>query len=181
MHNLRPAALGATCFRIANQARTARDMRRPTLQARPAFSYRRDLAVPRFDDRSPIVIMDGRCALCTRGARLICRLDRRGEFKIVPTQSHLGCAILCHYGLNAANPASWLYLEDGKAYGSMEAIVRVGKRLGGWCRSVQVLRIMPGFLQDWLYRRLALNRYRLFGRADLCAVPDPDLRRRLLL
>jgi len=156
-------------------------MRRLKLQARPAFSYRRDKAVPPFDDRPPIVFVDGQCALCTRGARLICRLDRRGEFKIVPTQSDLARAILCHYGLNAVDPASWLYLEDGKAYGSMDAIVRVGRRLGGWCRSVHVLRIIPGFLQDWLYQRLARNRYRLFGRTDLCAVPDPDLRRRLLL
>jgi predicted DCC family thiol-disulfide oxidoreductase YuxK len=156
-------------------------MRRPKLQARPAFSYRRDPAVPRFDDRSPIVIMDGRCVLCTRGARLICRLDRAGEFKIVPIDSDLARAILCHYGVHPTDPASWLYLEDGTAYGSIEAIIRVGTRLGGWCRSVQLLRIIPGFLQDWLYRRLALNRYRLFGRTDLCAVPDPDLRRRLLL
>jgi predicted DCC family thiol-disulfide oxidoreductase YuxK len=107
-------------------------MRRLKLQARPAFSYRRDLAVPRFDDHSPIVIMDGQCALCTRGARLICRLDRRGEFKIVPSHCDLA-RVLCHYGVNAAAPAIWLYLEDGKAYGSMEAIVRVGSRLGGWC------------------------------------------------
>src|SRR5262245_28472622 len=89
-------------------------MRRLNLQARPAFSYRRDKAVPPFDDRPPIVFVDGQCALCTRGARLICRLDRRGDFKIVPTQSELARAILCHYGLNAVDPASWLYLEDGK-------------------------------------------------------------------
>src|SRR5262245_47618434 len=104
MHYLRPPSPRATCYRIANQARTARDMRRRKLQARPAFSYRRDKAVPSFDDRSPIVIMDGQCALCTRGARLICRLDRRGEFKIVPTHSDLARAILCHYGLNTIDP-----------------------------------------------------------------------------
>jgi len=95
--------------------------------------------------------------------------------------SALGRAILAHYGLNCENPASWLYLEEGKAYGSMEAVIRVGTRLGGRWRSVALLRLLPPRARDWLYRWLAANRYRLFGRADMCAAPDPELRRRLLL
>jgi predicted DCC family thiol-disulfide oxidoreductase YuxK len=157
------------------------DMDSPGLEVRAAYSYRNDMAVPCFDDSSPIVFMDGLCALCTRAARLICKFDRRGVFKISPTGSDLGRAILAHYGLNSENPASWLYLEEGKAYGSMEAVIRVGKRLGGWCRSVELLRLLPGRLQNRLYQCLADNRFRLFGRADMCAVPDPELQRRLLL
>ena len=106
------------------------DMDSPGLKVRAAYSYRNDMAVPRFDDDlSPIVFMDGLCALCTRAARLICRFDRRGVFKISPTRSDLGRAILAHHGLNSENPASWLYLEEGKAYGSMDAMIRVGTRL----------------------------------------------------
>jgi predicted DCC family thiol-disulfide oxidoreductase YuxK len=157
------------------------DMGSPALKVRAAYSYRDDTAVPRFDDSSPIVFMDGQCALCTRAARLICKFDRRNVFKISPTASDLGRAILAHYGLNCENPASWLYLEEGKAYGSMEAVIRVGTRLGGRWRSVALLRLLPPRARDWLYRWLAANRYRLFGRADMCAAPDPELRRRLLL
>jgi predicted DCC family thiol-disulfide oxidoreductase YuxK len=153
----------------------------PGLEVRAAYSYRNDMAVPCFDASSPIVFMDGLCALCTRAARLICKFDRRGVFKISPTGSDLGRAILAHYGLNSEHPASWLYLEEGKAYGSMEAVIRVGKRLGGWGRSVELLRLLPGRLQNRLYQCLADNRFRLFGRADMCAVPDPELQRRLLL
>ena len=151
------------------------------LMAREAFSYRKDSSVPRFDDTSPIVFMDGLCALCTGAARLISRFDRRGEFRIAPIGSDLGRAVLSHYGLDPADPTTWLYLEDGKAYASMEAIIRVGTRLGGSCRCVQALRLLPGVLQERLYRALARHRYRLFGRRELCAAPDPELRRRLLL
>jgi predicted DCC family thiol-disulfide oxidoreductase YuxK len=151
------------------------------LKAREAFSYRRDISVPRFDDANPIVFMDGLCTLCTAAARLICRFDRRGEIRISPIGGDLAHAVLGHYGLDPTDPASWLYLEDGKAYASMEAIVRVGRRLGGWCRCVEVLRLLPSAVQESLYRHLARHRYRLFGRQDLCAAPDPELRRRLLL
>jgi len=73
------------------------DMGSPALKVRAAYSYRDDTAVPRFDDSSPIVFMDGQCALCTRAARLICKFDRRNVFKISPTASDLGRAILAHY------------------------------------------------------------------------------------
>jgi predicted DCC family thiol-disulfide oxidoreductase YuxK len=61
-----------------------------------------------------------------------------------------------------------------------EAVLHAGRRFGGIGRLTQILRIAPRPLRDWLYRKLARNRYRLFGRADLCALPDPAFQRRLL-
>lgn len=148
--------------------------------AREPFSYRLDPAVPDFDDSGPVVFMDGDCALCSLGARVIARLDRRGEFRICPIKTDLGAAILAHYGLAPRDPATWLYLEDGKAHGSLDAMIAVGRRTGGVGRLLAPLRLLPLGLRNWLYRRIALNRYALFGRARLCELPDPGLRARLL-
>ena len=52
-------------------------------------------------------------------------------------------------------------------------------RLGGVGRLATALRILPRSLREWLYRRIARNRYR-FGRTDMCATPDAGLRRRLM-
>ena len=150
------------------------------LLAKAAHSYRDDPAVPAFDDTAPIVIVDGECVLCTRSARLLSRLDKSGAFRICPSQSRLGSAILVHYGLDPADPDTWLYLVGGRAYSSMDAIIRVGWRVGGIGRAAVVLRVLPRFVRDWLYRRVARNRYRLFGRTDMCALPDEGLRRRLI-
>jgi predicted DCC family thiol-disulfide oxidoreductase YuxK len=149
------------------------------LSAREAYSYRGDEAVPAFDDSGPIVFMDGECVLCTRGAQMIARRDRAGTFRICPIKSPLGRSVMNHYGLDADDPESWLYLVDGRAYTSLDAIIRVGRRLGGWGRLLGALLVLPRPAQDWLYRRIALNRY-LAGRTDMCAVPDPALKRRLI-
>lgn len=146
----------------------------------PAFSYRSDTAVPDFDDRGPVVVMDGDCALCTFGARLIDRFDHRLEFRICPAATALGQALLAHYGLNPTDPESWLLLQDGRAYVSFDAMIRAGRRVGGPGWLLQPFRALPRGVQDRLYRRLARNRYRLFGGADLCALPDPGLRARLI-
>lgn len=147
---------------------------------RETHSYRHDPAVPAFDDSGPVVFMDGDCALCTRTARLIARLDRSKMFRICPIQSRTGSAVLQHYGLDGDDPESWLYLADGEAYVSLDAFIRAGTRLGGIGWLMQVLRLLPRPAQDWLYRKIAQNRIRLFGRTDMCAVPDPDLRARLI-
>lgn len=144
------------------------------------YSFRTDPAVPQFDDSAPLAVMDGECAICSWGARMIHRLDRSGTVRISPVQSPLGAALLRHYGLDPADPASWLFIDQGVAHADFEAVLHVGRRFGGMARLVGILRILPRPWRDWLYRRLARNRYALFGRGDLCAVPDPGLLKRIL-
>ena len=74
------------------------------LRTRPLYSYRDDPTVPHFDDRAPIAIMDGDCALCASGARAIAKLDRERVFRIGRTQSALGAALVRHYGLEPEDP-----------------------------------------------------------------------------
>ena len=150
------------------------------LAVRDAYSYRADKAVPPFEDSGPVVFMDGDCVLCTAGARAIARTDRAGEFRICPIQSSLGQSILKHYGLKPDDPDSWLYLVDGHAYTSLDAIIRAGCRMGGWGWLLAPLAILPRPVQDWLYARVARNRYRLFGRTNMCTIQDAELKRRLL-
>lgn len=124
-------------------------------------------------------VMDAHCALCARGARWIARNDRKGEFKIVPIQSALGRDLLIRNGLDPDDPTSWLFIENGHAFQSLDAVIRVGWRLGGPWKALALLRILPRSWQDKLYHAVARRRY-LLGRADLCHLPDPDVRARLV-
>lgn len=146
---------------------------------RKPYSYRDDADVPAFGDGGPLAVMDGHCTVCSLGARAIARLDRRERFRICPVQSETGSALVRHYGLTTDDPETWLFLDNGQAWSGMEAIIRIGERLGGLGRLATGLRILPRALREWLYRRIAHNRYR-FGQTDMCAVPDERLRRRLM-
>jgi predicted DCC family thiol-disulfide oxidoreductase YuxK len=151
------------------------------LLERDVFSYRQDSAVPEFLASDVFTVMDEKCSLCARGAAWIARNDHAHEFSIVPLQSDLGDALMRHYGLDPADPTSWLYLENGHAYSSLDAFIRVGQRLGGVWNGLVILNILPRSFQDLLYRFVARNRYRLFGSTDLCTLPDPDVRKRLVI
>lgn len=147
----------------------------------PPYSYRQDVDIPAFSDQGPITVMDAHCAICARGARWIAHNDGKKEFKIIPLQSPLGNALMRHYGMDPDDPLSWLYLENGKAYSSLDAAIRVSQRLGGIWSSLVILKIIPRRLQDWLYGLVARNRIKIFGTADLCNMPDPEVQKRLLI
>jgi predicted DCC family thiol-disulfide oxidoreductase YuxK len=128
----------------------------------------------------PIAVMDATCALCSWGARMIHRLDRTGEIKIAPIQSQTGAALMRDHGLDPLDPDSWLFIADGKVWRDFDAVIHLGARAGGLGRVCEVLRLLPRPLRDWLYQRVARNRYAMFGRGDMCALPDPAFRARLL-
>lgn len=145
------------------------------------YAYRDDPAVPDFPDDAPVLFIDGNCALCSRWARIIARRDRTGLLKLCPVQTPLGRAVLAHFGLDPDDPASWLFLENGLGLGSMEGVSAAARHLGGWPRWLApLLMLPPRLMRDWLYRRIARNRYAVFGKADLCALPDPVLRAKLI-
>ena len=144
------------------------------------FSFRDDPAVPRFDVPEHFAVMDASCGLCARGAAWIARNDAQEKFRIVPVQSELGAALLRHYGMDPEDPLSWLYVGEGQPYTSLDAIIRVGRELGGIWKMLAVLNVLPRGAQDYLYGIMARNRYRFLGRKSFCDMPDPGIQSRIL-
>ncbi len=147
---------------------------------RKPYSFLDDPSVPGFDWRVPLAVMDGECALCAFGARIIDRLDRAKEIRIATIETALGRALLEHYGLRATAPDSWLFIEDGVAHEGFDAMICVGRRTGGIGHGLRLLGVLPKPLRAGLYGWIARNRYRLFGRKRMCDLPSESLRARLV-
>ena len=81
------------------------------------------------------------------------------------------------HALEPDDPETWLLVENGQAWSGMDAIIRIGTRLGGIGRIWEVMRVLPRPARKWVCRRIARNR---FGTIDMCAIPDPELTRRLM-
>ncbi|MFM9939144.1 MAG: thiol-disulfide oxidoreductase DCC family protein [Hyphomicrobiaceae bacterium] len=150
------------------------------LSAAPPYSYRADAAVPAFADDRPLIVFDGVCVLCSGFARFVARHDRHRQFQFTAAQSRLGQALFRHYGLDPVNYETNLLVEDGRAFGKLDAFAAIMQRLGGAGRLAGVVRVLPRGLSDWAYDRIAQNRYRLFGRSATCVMPDATWRDRVI-
>ena len=146
----------------------------------PPYSYRTDPAVPAFPDDRALVVFDGVCVLCSGFARFILKRDKQFVFRLATAQSPLGQALYRHYGLDPNEFESNLVLVDGRAYARLDTGAVVAARLGGPWRALGLLRLLPRVLGDWLYDRVARNRYALFGRTEHCMLPPPQWRDRFI-
>lgn len=146
----------------------------------PAYSYRADPAVPPFADDKPVIVFDGVCVLCSSFARFVARHDRARVFRFTAAQSRLGQALFRHYGLDPVDFETNLLLAEGRAYGKLQAFAGIMRRLGGPWRLLALAGKVPPRLGDWLYDRIARNRYRLFGRTETCMMPDASWRDRVI-
>lgn len=150
------------------------------MQARAAYSYRTDPAVPGFADDHPVIVFDGECIFCSGWVNFVLRHDKHGRYRFISAQSPLGQALYRHYGLDSRSFETNILLEDGIAHLKSEGSLRMAAGLGFPWRLACLLRVLPRRIRDPLYERVARNRYRIAGRRTACFVPAPEHRARFL-
>lgn len=150
-------------------------MARGKLDSFSTYSYRDDPSVPDFPDETPLIVFDGVCVLCNGFARFVAKRDPGNRFRFAEAQSELGGALFRHYGLDDSDFETNLLIQDGRAFGRMEAFVHIVSQLGGAWPAVRVMLGLPRPMRDWLYGRIAKNRYRLFGRYASCPAQRDDI------
>jgi predicted DCC family thiol-disulfide oxidoreductase YuxK len=133
-----------------------------------------------FDARDPLIVFDGVCVLCSGFVRMVIRLDRQSRFRFATAQSPFGEALFRQHGLRTDSYETNLVLIDGVAFTRLDSFVAVMAGLGWPWRVMKALLVLPRPLRNWLYDRIAKNRYALFGRKDSCDIPSPELRERFL-
>jgi predicted DCC family thiol-disulfide oxidoreductase YuxK len=128
----------------------------------------------------PVVVFDGECALCHGAVVWIIRRDRRGVIRFASSQSPVGRELLAKAGAGAAGPESVVLIDDLGVHIESAAVLRIATLLGWPWRAAAAAGWLPRGWMDGLYRIVARNRVRWFGRRDACIVPTPEVAARLL-
>ena len=128
----------------------------------------------------PVVVFDALCLLCSANARFILKHDRHRRFRLASMQSEAGAALYRRFGIDPADPETLILVEGERALRDSEAVLAIWSGLGWPWRAAALVRIVPAALRDPLYRWVARNRYRWFGRRETCWLPGPELADRFL-
>lgn len=153
------------------------------------------------EHRQPILFFDGVCGLCNRFVDFMLRADSQHRFRYAPLQGETARRLLgmddeaegCQPGGGGDEAGdhqasdrppdtlrSFIFLDKDRLYEQSNAVLLAMKRLGGAWRVIAVLYVFPRPLRDFVYRVVARNRYRWFGRREECRLPTPDERDRFL-
>jgi len=121
-----------------------------------------------------IILFDGVCNLCNGSVNFIMDRDTEDEFRFGALQSDAGQRLLDIHQIDRATTDSVILIEDNKPYTYSSAALRIARKLGGIWSIAYVFIVVPRILRDPLYKLVARNRYRMFGKSDVCRIPTPE-------
>lgn len=117
--------------------------------------------------------------MCNSFVDLIIRVDRKKQFLFAPLQGETAKKMLPPLS-DDAREWSMIYLDERGVHDQSDASLEVYRRLGGIFWPLSLALYLPRALRTPLYRLIAENRYRLFGKKDACRIPTAEERARFL-
>ena len=134
----------------------------------------------------PIVLYDGVCGLCNRLVQFLLKRDKHGRLRFASLQSDFAARVLTRHGINPKDLDTLHVVinyerPEEEVLNRSDAILRAGSELGTpWRTMATIARVVPRSLRDLVYRFVARNRYRVFGKYETCMLPDPNQKHRFL-
>lgn len=128
----------------------------------------------------PLILFDGVCNLCNRSVQFVIRHDKKKQFHFASLQGAAGQQLLHKHGLPVNMLNSFVLINENRVYTQSSAAIEMMRLLGGGWKYFSFLRVIPRFIRDAVYRWVARNRYKWFGKREECIIPSPDLRDRFL-
>ncbi len=127
-----------------------------------------------------LLLFDGVCNLCNGSVQWVIVRDHKAVFKFAALQSETGQAALQKLGKSTEHFDSVMLVTDRGVLTKSDAAIAVAQGLGGWWSMAVVLKVFPRFLRNAVYDWVARNRYRWFGRTEMCMLPRPEWKNRFL-
>lgn len=127
-----------------------------------------------------VVVFDAQCLLCNGWVQFLLRHDRHGRIRFASMQGATGQRLLAAAGLQVDGLQTLLLVDGARHWQHTAAIFRVLHALGWPWRLAWLGWLVPSALRDAAYRWVARNRYRMFGRADACLLPQAQHAARFL-
>src|SRR5512132_3375864 len=127
----------------------------------------------------PIIFFDGVCAMCNTFVNFALKIDRRQQFLFAPLQGETARELLPPL---SDDPRDWsmVYLDERGIHDQLDASLEVYRRLGGIWWFLSLIRYIPRGVRTPAYRVLARNRYRWFGKKEVCRIPTAAEKSRFL-
>ncbi len=128
----------------------------------------------------PVLLFDGVCNLCNASVQWVLLRDKKGVFRFAALQSEIGQHLLKARGMSGETLDSVVVVSGEQVLTHSDAPLEVVRLLGGGWSLLYVFRWLPRWIRDSIYRYIARNRYRWFGKKESCMLPRQEWKERFL-
>jgi len=127
-----------------------------------------------------LILFDGICNLCCSWVKILIKLDKKEKLTFASLQSEKANEILEPLNLEKDTIETIIYIKENTFWLESSAILEILNDLGGIWKVFIIFRFIPKSMRDSLYRYIARNRYKLFGKQNICMLPTPENQKRFL-
>ena len=110
-----------------------------------------------------VLLFDSGCKLCNSSIKFVTKGDKKQQIKQIPLTSSEGAAIIAKYP-SLQNINSIIFIANNKLFIESDAIIEIAIQLSFPYKFLAAGNIVPKKWRDNIYRWIAKNRYRWFGR-----------------
>ena len=138
----------------------------------------------RVTDKIPhnkqLILFDGVCNFCYQTIQKVIKAETKNVFVFASLQSDFGQQILQYLGVNKQTDSIVLYQPGIAYYVESDAVIHIAKKLSGWYPLIQIGQILPKPISNHIYKYVAKNRYKWYGKKDECMIPSAETRSKFL-
>jgi len=126
--------------------------------------------IPHIPEGKILVQFDGMCILCSRAVRFIMKADRKKKFIFQALQN----------SSEIQDFETIVVIDNQSTFEYFDAILKIGKELGGVYSAVAIFKVLPRSWRHSLYIWIARNRFHWFGKRDSCYLPSEEEKARFI-
>lgn len=127
-----------------------------------------------------IILFDGVCNFCNFWVNFTIDRDKDDIFRFAALQSEAGQKLLQEYKLNVSDFDTFVLIVNDKHFTKSTAALKIARKLNYPVKVLYYFIFIPKFLRDLIYSLIAINRYKIFGKRDICRIPSEEERDKFL-
>ncbi len=120
-----------------------------------------------METENPIILFDGICNLCNSAVNFILKRDKKKQFQLVSLQSEQGVELMHQYQIPKETD-SIVFIAEKQIFIESDAALKIARLLPVPWNWLIVFKVIPKKIRDKIYQWIARNRYRWFGKRDVC-------------
>lgn len=118
------------------------------------------------------IFYDGPCILCNYWIQNLCRWDKKDQLRFTSLDSEYAIQFFKENPSPILSKDAIITWDQNQGYhAEAHAIFSILKRLNGLWRLFLIFQFLPVSWTNGLYRYIAHNRYRWFGKHQQCPLP----------
>ncbi len=127
-----------------------------------------------------IILFDGVCNFCNYWVNFTIDRDKNDLYRFAALQSEEGQLLLQQYNIKSTDIESFVLIKGENVFTKSTAALLISKTLSRPIKIMYPFIFFPNFIRDFIYDLIAKNRYKIFGKRNVCRIPTAAKRYKFL-